>query len=254
MRMRVLGCSGGSAPARLLSGYLFDDVFAVDAGSLTTALELEAQRRVDAVALTHAHLDHVGTLPFFLANRYGTGAPTFQVYADAATLRSVKESLFNDRVWPDFSQIRHNGSSAMEFRTLEPGKPTQVLERYEVTAVTVDHTVPTVAFLVRSGRSSALVCGDTTTTRAIWDLSNATDDLRGIVIECSFPNEMEPLAKVSGHLTPAMFAAELKKLTRDVPVYVTHIKPEHRLRVIDELRSLRERRLRILEDGQLLEF
>jgi cAMP phosphodiesterase len=74
------------------------------------------------------------------------------------------------------------------------------------------------------------------------------------VLECSFPNEDEELAKMTGHLTPALFAAELEKLRKDVPVHVTHVKPEHRSRVLDELRRLPDRRVRILTDGQVVDF
>ena len=52
MRLRVLGCSGGSAPGHRLSCYLIDDVLAVDAGALTTGLEIPSQIRVEAVLLT----------------------------------------------------------------------------------------------------------------------------------------------------------------------------------------------------------
>ena len=70
MRLRVLGCAGGSAPGHLLSSYLIDEVLAIDAGALTTALSVPGQRRVRAVAFTHGHLDHVWSLPLFLANRF----------------------------------------------------------------------------------------------------------------------------------------------------------------------------------------
>jgi cAMP phosphodiesterase len=254
MRMRVLGCSGGSAPARHLSGYLLDDRFAIDAGSLTTALEIEAQCRVDAVALTHAHLDHTWSFPLFLANRFGTSAGTCTLFADAATIAAVKGDLFNGRVWPDFSEIPAEGRRSVEFRTLEPGTATRVLGRYDVEAIPVHHAVPSQAYLVRADGRSAIVCGDTTVTDVLWDTANRQPDLRGIVLECSFPNKMAELSKVSGHLTPEMFGRELGKLRKDVPVYATHIKPQYRNQVIDELRALREPRMRILEDGQVVDF
>jgi cAMP phosphodiesterase len=254
MRMRVLGCSGGSAPARLLSCYLFDDTFAVDAGALTTALEIQAQTRVAAIALTHAHLDHVWTFPFLLANRFGLGCPPCHVYADSVTLKVVRESLFNNRVWPDFAEILDKGSKVVDFSPLDPGPPVRILDRYEVSSIPLRHTIPSYALHLRRDGRSAIVCGDTGTTDDVWRVANATDDLRGILVECSFPSDYGELAETTGHLTPALLAGELKKLRRDVPVYVTHVKPEVRLRVIDELRGLHERRLRILEDGQQIDF
>ena len=46
----------------------------------------ETQRRVEAVLLTHAHLDHCWTFPFFLANRFEDGAQTCRLFADPVTL------------------------------------------------------------------------------------------------------------------------------------------------------------------------
>jgi cAMP phosphodiesterase len=254
MRMRVLGCSGGSAPGHQLSGFLFDDVFAVDAGSLTTALELPAQRAVEAVALTHAHLDHSWSFPLFLANRYAPGATTCQFYADNDTMNAVLESLLNGAVWPDLRDSRVQGERLVDLHVLPDRTPETILDRYEVTSYPLIHTVPSCAFVIRNGGRSVIVCGDTTTTDEIWTVANATDDLRGVVLECSFPDRDEALARMTGHLTPALFAQELAKLEKDVPVHCTHIKPEERARVIDELRALPDPRIHILSDGQVVDY
>ena len=55
---------------------------------------------------------------------------------------------------------------------------------------------------------------------------NDTKDLSAVLIECSFPSRYDWLAKASLHLTPKLLGAELKRLRADVPVLVTHIKPE----------------------------
>jgi 3',5'-cyclic-nucleotide phosphodiesterase len=254
MRMRVLGCSGGGAPGHHLSGFLLDDVFAVDAGSLTTALDLAAQRAVQAVAVTHAHLDHCWSFPLFLANRYAPGASTCHFYADRHTMDAVLESLLNGMVWPDLRDSRVQGKRLVDVHVLPDRTPETVLGRYEVTSIPLVHTVPSCAFVIRKDGRSILVCGDTTTTTEVWDVANALDDLRGVVLECSFPDGEEDLARLTGHLTPSLFAAEVAKLRKDVPVHCTHIKPEHRALVIDQIRALPDRRVRILADGQVVDF
>jgi hypothetical protein len=40
MKLRVLGCQGGSAPLRHLPGLLLDDTVLLEAGSVTSTLSL----------------------------------------------------------------------------------------------------------------------------------------------------------------------------------------------------------------------
>jgi ribonuclease BN (tRNA processing enzyme) len=103
----------------------------------------------------------------------------------------------------------------------------------EVTAVEVNHIVPTTGLLLRQGRSSVIFTSDTGPTSRIWAVANATEDLAAVITEVSFPNRMQDVADVSLHLTPKTLSAELEKLKRDVPVYLYHFKPPY----IDELRE-----------------
>ena len=48
------------------------------------------------------------------------------------------------------------------------------------------------------------------------------------------------MAKLTKHLTPALFAAEKSKLAHDVPVIAFHIKARYRDEVIAELESLQD--------------
>ena len=48
-----------------------------------------------------------------------------------------------------------------------------------------------------------------------------------MITETSFPNELQDLANVSGHLTPQTLEPELRKLKQDVPVYLYGGKPKH---------------------------
>ena len=90
MNLRVLGCSGGSAPGRSPTSFLVDDVIAIDAGAITSALDGDEQRRVEHVVLSHAHLDHVATLPFLLDNRFGAPGPALHVHRHARTLADLE--------------------------------------------------------------------------------------------------------------------------------------------------------------------
>jgi 3',5'-cyclic-nucleotide phosphodiesterase len=253
MRLRVLGCSGGSAPGAELSCYLLDDVLAVDAGALTTALEFPEQRRVQDVLLTHAHLDHVWTLPLFLANRFAGDPVPCRLYGSSYTLETVRLHLFNDRVWPDFTAAVRESVPLVQFQSIDPGDRASILD-YEVDSVPLVHTVPSQGYRVRRAGRSLLVCGDTYMADGLWSFANQTPDLAAVLLECSFPDRYEWLAKASMHLTPKLLQAELRKLRKDVPVLVTHVKPDAREEVAEEIAALKDPRVRILVQGETLAF
>jgi ribonuclease BN (tRNA processing enzyme) len=79
---------------------------------------------------------------------------------------------------------------------------------------------------------------DTGPTEEFWRLAAATADLRAVFLEASFPDAMNELALISKHLTPAMFAAEARKLDRGVPFVAVHIKPRFYDRVVEERGAL----------------
>jgi cAMP phosphodiesterase len=253
MRLRVLGCAGGSAPGALLSCYLVDEVLAVDAGALTTALDIPAQRRVQDVLLTHGHLDHVWTLPLFLANRFGGPPVPCRLYGSSYTLDTVREHLFNDRIWPDFTESVREKVPLVQFVAVDPGSTVRILQ-YEVTAVPLVHAVPCQAYLLRRGGKSLLACGDTYGVDGLWAFASRAKDLAAVMIECSFPSRYDGLAKASLHLTPKLLGEELKKLEAKVPVLVTHIKPEDKAEVLAEIQALHDPRVRVLEQGEKIDL
>ena len=60
MELRVVGCHGGETPKHRTSAFVVDERIALDAGSLTSGLDLKLQFRLQAVLVSHAHLDHIG--------------------------------------------------------------------------------------------------------------------------------------------------------------------------------------------------
>ena len=237
-----------------LSCYLIDGVFAVDAGALTTGLSITRQRAVEAIAVTHGHLDHIWSLPLFLANRFGSPSDTCHLYASAFTMETLRTHLFNDRIWPDFTAAKIENRALVDFHEVSPGDSARVLDRYDIEAVPLDHTVPCQAYRIRTDDRSLIVCGDTTTTDALWEYANAEEGLRGILIECSFPDSLEALAQQSGHLSPGLLLAEMKKFDRDLPVYVIHMKPGYAESIESALRAGRDGRFRFIQQDDVLEI
>ncbi len=232
MKWRVLGSFGGSSPTCRMTSFLIDDVLALDAGSITQALTIEEQRTIRRVVLTHSHLDHTASIPFLIENTFGEPQQTMEILATPQVMHTLKNHLFNNDTWPDFTRIPNDMLPALRITEVTPRQPFEI-NGLRLTAIPVRHTVPTHGYLVEDAGGTVLFTSDTGPTREVWEVANRTANLVAVIVELSFPNRMQRVAELSLHLTPAMLAAELAKLQRDVPVYLYHLKPPY----IDELRA-----------------
>jgi ribonuclease BN (tRNA processing enzyme) len=236
MEFRVLGSFGGDSPECRMTSFLVDGTVAVDAGAITRTLTIEEQREVRHVLVTHTHMDHTANLPFLIENIFGPNEEAVTIYATKQVLATVRRDLFNNDTWPDFTRIPNRLYPSVRFEEIEAGVPFVIQGSaggdIEVTAIPVNHIVPTIGLLIRQGASSLIFTSDTGPTEKIWEVANQTEGLTALITECSFPNRMQDVADVSLHLTPQTLAVELAKLKRKVPVYLYHFKPPN----IDELR------------------
>ena len=105
MRIRVLGCSGGELPRHRTTCFLVDGKLAIDAGALTASLQLEALDRIDDVVLTHGHLDHVKDVPLLADLMVGRRRRPVTVHASPGATSTLRRSLFNGKLWPDFTRL-----------------------------------------------------------------------------------------------------------------------------------------------------
>jgi ribonuclease BN (tRNA processing enzyme) len=232
--------------------FLLDGDTALDAGSLTEALPLAAQRRLRRVVLTHAHLDHVASLPFLLENLYGRSAP-LEVAAPAPVLAVLKRDLFNGRLWPDFTRLPSRARPTLRYRAILPGRPFRA-GGMSWTALPVDHLVPTYGYLVTKPGRAVLFSGDTMPTERLWTEGRLARDLKAIFLEVSFCDGLAAVAKASCHLTPRLLPGELAKAPERVPVYLYHMKPPSLSRIRREVEALDEPRLRLLESERAFRF
>lgn len=246
MELKVLGCAGGEAEGERLTGLLVNSRVAIDAGSLTVALRLSEQIAIRHIFLTHSHLDHICTLPFFTKNIFGHVEVPVEIHALPETLDVLRRHLFNDELWPDFSVIPSPDKPIIRYSELVPGK-TYDIDGLRITPVMVNHLVPCVGYCVEDERSAFIFTSDTAETDAIYVVANRTPNLKLFITEASFPNEQAWLAEASKHLTPAKLGGELRKLTQDVPVAIYHLTPGERSIMLPQLEALGHPRLQLLE-------
>jgi ribonuclease BN (tRNA processing enzyme) len=248
----VLGPYGGSAPGHRMTTFLLNDVTALDAGAITAVLSLAEQRRIRRVFITHSHLDHVATLPFFVENVFGRPEPV-EIIAPQPVLTSLQRHLFSGDLWPDFSRLPSRREASVRLRPIAEGTTLRV-DGLSFTPVRVNHVVPTYGYLVSTPRASILFSGDTAPTENLWKLADRARNLKAIFLEVSFSDELAAVAAASRHLTPALLEPELAKTRQDVPVFLYHMKPPSVSRIEREVRALRNPRLRFLHDDERLAF
>ncbi len=250
MELRVIGCHGGETPRHRTCAFVLDDTLAIDAGALTSGLEVDAQGRLTACLVSHAHLDHIRDLATLADNRCQMRAPTLQIAGTRQTLATLKKHFFNGVLWPDFSQIPSGDGPTIEYLELEPERPTSIAGKI-VRAVLVDHTIEATSFVIEGPDGSIGYSGDTGPTERMWEVLNAQPDLRALMMEVSFPNREQGLATVSGHHTPRTLAADLAKYKApaDLPTLLYHIKPVFQAEVEKECAKLQGLNLAVLQLG-----
>lgn len=240
-----------SAPSgrQFLTSYLINGTVAVDAGSLGLMGGPADQARVKHVFLTHTHLDHLATLPLFLDNAYTGTADCVTVHGTAPVLDCLRRDLFNDRLWPDFVRLSEGLPPYLRLHEIRPGIPVEAAG-LRVTPVEVNHLVPTVGYVVDDGKAAIAVPSDTGPTEEIWRVAARAPNLSAVFLEATFPDAMAWLADVSRHLTPALLAAEVRKLGRDVRWLAVHLHPRFHEQVASELAALGLAGLEIADPGR----
>lgn len=254
MKIRLLG-SSVQDPARrqYVSSYLINETVAIDAGCLGFEGTPPEQEAIRHVFLTHSHIDHIASLPIFVENAWTPAGNCPRIYGSEETLGAVQKHIFNNVVWPDFIELSRNMPPFLHLYPIKDNKPVEA-DGLKVTAVPVNHVVPTFGYVVSDGEKAVIFGGDSGPTERLWEVARRTPGLRAVFLEACFPNALTGLAKASLHLTAEMFAGEVAKMPAGVKVIAVHIKVRYREQVIRELEALRLPDLEIGECEKEYEF
>lgn len=247
MQLRVVGCHGGETPKHRTSAFLLDDRLAIDAGSLTSGLDLGMQRKLEAVLVSHAHLDHIRDLATIADNRAQHGCEPLVVVGIRPTIDVLKKHFFNGLLWPDFTAIPTRKNPTIVYKAIRPETRVEIAG-YGVRAIQVSHTIDTCAFIVDKKGVSLGYSGDTGPTDRLWQVLAKEKDLRALLMEVSFPNEQQRLATLSGHHTPQTLVKDLAKFgaPQDLPTLLYHIKPTFQSAVEKQCAKLKGVNLSVL--------
>jgi 3',5'-cyclic-nucleotide phosphodiesterase len=250
MDLRVIGCHGGETPKHRTSAFIVDDRLAIDAGSLTSGMDLKAQCALTACLVSHAHLDHIRDLATIADNRAQNHCPPLVVAGTKQTLDILKKHFFNGLLWPDFTRIPSVSKPTVRYVPLKPEVRTEIAG-YTVRAILVTHTIETCAFIVEGKNGALAYSGDTGPTDRFWHVLNEVPKLRALLMEVSFPNSEQRVATLSGHHTPQTLGPELMKFEKpkDLPTLLYHIKPVFQAKVEREVAKIKGVNLTVLNLG-----
>ncbi len=253
MNIRVLGSSGSEGPGHNAPAFLIDDFLLMDAGTVSVSLSRSAQCKITHILLSHAHLDHIKGIPFLVDNLLmGNEGCRFTVLSGKEVIADLKENIFNNKIWPDFTVLPNSSSPVMRFQTMTPRECVEV-GAYRICMARVDHSVPAYGFMIKSSQDDMVIyTGDTGPTNEIWRRMQG-HKVRAVIVEVSFPDDLVDLALASGHLTPSLLIGEIEKMpvTPD-RIYITHLKPFFRSTIEEQLSRIKGQRVEIIEDGMII--
>jgi ribonuclease BN (tRNA processing enzyme) len=246
--------NGRATAQQHLCCFVIDDRVAIDAGSLAMGVSDRQRETIRDVVLTHAHLDHIAGLPFFVDDLFAVLREPICVHATEEVIQILERDVFNWSVYPRFSELNNEFGKVLHYNSFQKGQVFQTAH-LNIQAVDVNHQVPSVGFLISNGETKIAISGDTAQTDEFWQMLNHEDEIDSVFIECAFPNKLDSLACASHHLTPNKLQKELAKFRhQNCPVYAINLKPMYREQIVDELETLKIPNLMVLEVGKVYEF
>ena len=255
--IKVLGAYGTRLKGFGTSAFYINDKNILDAGNLLNTLG-EESAKIENIWLTHSHLDHISDIAYILDNYFSDRVKTLNIIGLPQTIESLKENFFNNYIWPDFSKIAMSDSNemSMKYTELKLGMEYRIGENEYIEAFKTDHTVPSCGYIVKKDSSSILITADTYSLDNVIEILNSRVDISAMVLECSFPSDMQELAKESKHLTPKLLFKMLEDLKRDdLELYINHIKPLFLTKILSDIKDSKGKwEPKILKDGDIIKF
>ena len=235
MKIEILGCSGGIGNGLKTTTFLLDEQLLVDAGTGVELLSLDRMLQIRDVVITHSHLDHIVGLPLMLATIYDQHKHPIDLYALPEVITALQNHIFNWTVWPDYTTLPEE-RPIIRLHPINVGDQLK-LQGKDIKVLPAAHPTPTVGYFISNGENSFAFTGDNGINDALWPILNTCKpDL--LIIDVSFTDEVDELARLSGHLTPSHLADQLASFTHPARVMITHLKPGFEDTIMQQCRQL----------------
>ncbi len=237
-KIQILGSNGSKTEDGDTTCILISEHTVIDAGSLMGTIKDNI--RIDNIFLTHAHLDHIVDIPFFIDSTLHKRETPLNIYGSKQCLQTIKTHIFNWHIWPNFEQITriNNNLQDIKFIPIEDGVEIEI-DNIKITPFISNHTVLTFGYMVKNGDKAFIYSGDTFQNPKLWDMVNENLDVNVLIVDVSFPSYMQDIANSSKHFSPSSLKRDMKSLKRnDLIFFVTHLKPTYSKDIIRELDNM----------------
>ncbi len=256
MKIKVLGCGGSiGIPFEGTTAFLVDDDILLDAGTGVCSMPMVSLEKIQHVFLTHTHLDHICALPFLIDTVGVNRSQLLTIYASRDSITALKKHIFNDVIWPDFTQIPSPDRAVMRYQEIFSEQFVHIGHR-RFLPIEVNHAVHAFGFIVDDGGPCWAFSGDTHRTHRFYELINAMPAVSRLFVESAFPDHEAWIADLSCHLCPKLLFDELKKLRPDCEVWISHLKPREYNSIHAQLKdpATATRPVHLLQAGMEFEF
>jgi len=253
-KIEILGAYGAKSVDTGMSCIKIDKDVVIDAGNILHSLGNGA-KKINHIILSHSHLDHIIDIPFLIDTYFAHRKKPIKIYGLKETIDNIKEYLFNWKLWPDFSKIYLDEKNpSIIFEVLELNKEYKINSTI-IKPVKNNHMRGSCGYVIKKGENSILFTSDTYVSKDLIDEINNNKSIKFVIFDVSFPSSYEQLAKDSKHLTPKLLAQELKKINRDILVFINHLKPYFMNEIKKEIfEYLADYKYHILVDGSIIDI
>lgn len=236
--IKILGASGSKAKGMGTTSFqIFKDIV-VDAGNVINSLGDEALH-INHIFLTHSHADHISDLPFIIESYFEKRRTPLTIYALKETIDVLKNHSFNNLIWPDFTKIPliNTSQSSLVFKEIKINEIIE-LNDYKIRAIPAVHIPGACGFVITKNQQGFVISGDTYRNPILWDEINNNKEIKSVLLECSFPDNMTEFAKKTSHLSPELISEDLKNLKRnDISIFLYHIKPLYDKQIKEDIKK-----------------
>jgi len=226
----------------------------IDTGAVLAKMSIDEILKLKHIIITHAHFDHIKDLAGIADIFTSKGKNNITIHSTKYTANLIKQHIFNNTIWPDFTKIPSKTQPTVKFKYFKEDTSFTIND-FSFYPIEMNHSIESMGFIISKNNQSFAYSGDTAISSNFIEKLKMATNLRAVFWEVSFPNRMENIALSSGHLTPLLLENELKKIKNlNIPVYVFHIKPGVFDETVNEIKKIKNFNIKIVKQDQKMEI